>query len=447
MLAAACAAQAQQPGHIEARLSSVEGGSPELDASLDRWKRNDVQEQARNRVLNEMEAGTAAFLRGYFRHAEVLFSDAQQQIETIYADNPAAEAARSKFVPESNKEFKGDPYERAMVGYYLGLIDLARGEYDNARAGFRFAQLQDTMSASETYQDDMALMQYLVGWAYWCEGNPQQAKEEFRHAQATRPGLPLPAPGDNLLMIAELGNAPVKVTSGKYNELLGYREGAVAPEQQVAFSVDGKITTARLAEDLYFQASTRGGSAVESIRAGKASFREGAETIANAAAGIGKTALGASLLTKGKTSRDMLKVGLVAGLANVVSDSVARSTETAADARAWTSLPATIHIATARLDSGHASVEAGFFAADGKVLQSRAMRKMAAPDGTCTLAYARPAPASGVWASGGPAKWRTMPALAGVLATTQTPAAPEEVEISEEGQALLDMVRMMRTGN
>lgn len=440
----AMAAQAGEPvaaSHIESLLDiAKDRPAAELMAP---WIERDRQEQARGRVLNEMEAGTFAFLSGHFAAAEALFGDAQERIETIYADNPTAAAARSKFVPESDKEFKGDPYERAMVGYYLGLVDLARGDFDNARAGFRFAMLQDTMSASETYQDDMALMQYLVGWTYWCEGDRGSASEEFKRAQSVRGSLRPPQEGDNLLLLAEIGNAPQKLRDGKYQELLRYQPGPVSTERQVAFAVSGRQLTATLAEDLYFQASTRGGAAVDSIRAGKASFRAGAENIAGAAAGIGKVALGASLLSNGRSSRELLAISAVAGLTSFVSDSIARSTETAADNRTWTSLPATIHVASARANKADTLV-AGFFGSDGRLQYAQPMMMRRALRGQCTLAFTRASGASVQRQLANAVAWQNLPKL--VAATEVEAQHDDETDqaVSEQGKELLDMVRMMR---
>ena len=56
-------------------------------------------------------------------------TEALDRIEAVYADNAKAEAARSKFTKENAKDFKGEPYERAMAYYYRGLAYLAEGDY------------------------------------------------------------------------------------------------------------------------------------------------------------------------------------------------------------------------------------------------------------------------------------------------------------------------------
>lgn len=434
VIANEASAQTAPVSRIQSLLQASENMPPER--LMAPWIEKDKHEQNQNLVLNEMEAGTLAFLSGYLTGSEALFSDAQQQIETIFSENATASQARSKFVPESSKEFKGDPYERAMVGYYLGLIDMSKGEYDNARAGFRFAMLQDTMSASETYQDDMALMQYLVGWTYWCEGNRNSAMEEFSRARKIRPALALPENTHNVIMLAELGKAPHKLNDGKYGELLRYEAGTAGAEQQVSFSVNSRQLAGQLAEDLYFQASTRGGAAVDSIRAGKASFRDAASNIASAGAGIAALSAGAALVSEGNASRQFATVGAVVGLASLVSSSVARSTETQADSRAWKSLPSTIHLATAAYDGNR--IEAGFFGANGRFLYSQPMLVRRGPNGLCAVAHAR---AGGSRNYSSAMQWQAMPGNAQVLAEEKK---DKPAEISDQGAKMLDMIRMMR---
>lgn len=437
LLGAAAMASAQAPASRVQELIEVAGDNPPARLMAP-WIERDGREQARNRVLNQMEAGTLALLSGRLKSAEALFSDAQQQIETIYANNPAAAAARGKFVPEASKDFKGDPYERAMVGYYLGLIDLVKGDLDNARAGFRFAMLQDTMSASETYQDDMGLMQYLVGWTYWCEGKPDSAAEEFARARKIRPDLAPPQSGDTLLLLAETGKAPRKVQDGKYGELLRFAPPVTVAERQVAFGLGAQQKPAHLAEDIFFQAATRGGAAVDVIRAGKASFRQGADTLAGVGTTVASVSLGASLLSEGKSSRQLAMLGAVAGIAGIVSDSVARNTETLADDRAWMSLPGKIYVATG---SATDSVEAAFFANDGRLLYAQPV-PVRGRVGSCRVAYTRAAGARPGLVS--KLAWQPMPALPfDPNAITATQAA-KPAAISEEGAGILDRVRAIR---
>jgi len=417
------------------------------------WIARDREWGPQHRVLVQMAAGRAAFLRGDWGQAEALLADAQREVETIYADSPKAQAARSVFVPEASKDFKGDPYERAMLGVYLGLIDLSRGDFDNARAGFRFAQLQDTMSASEQYQDDMALAQYLVGWSYWCEGRPSAAAEEFERARKLRPELVAPQPGDDVLLLAEVGAAPVKFRSGSFGELQRMRAGAPTPLQQVAFRIEGADGTSRLlpaplAEDLLFQASTRGGAAVDSIRAGKASFRQGAELVTQAGAGIGTAAFGAAAVSgySGRDSRDLAGLGVVAGLVALAAKSVASSTETLADVRYWPNLPEKIYLRTAKLPPGQAAIETGFYTFGGRAQQGLAGLLRVSPRCACALYIGQTQDWAQRFERSPAPQWAALPALkpAPGLVNLEYLITPE---IGDEGESLLDSVRQTRETN
>lgn len=445
----ACVAAAADIESLASAAAARDGRA--VPAYLQPWIQRDKAWGAQHRVLLQMAAGRAAFALGDWAVAEALFADAQGEIETIYADNPKAQAARRLFVPEFTKDFKGDPYERAMLGIYLGLIDLSRGEFDNARAGFRFAQLQDTMSASEQYQDDMALARYLVGWSYWCEGSPQNAAEEFARARELRPELLPPAPNDRLLLLAEVGSAPVKFRAGQYGELQMFRPGAPTPLQQVAFRVAEKGETksllpAFLAEDIYYQASTRGGAAVDSIRAGKASFRRGADNVAGAGATVGTAALGISAVSfyTGNDSRELAGVGLVAGVVALAAKGVASNTETQADIRYWVNLPEKVYVRTAPLPAAGATVEVGYYTYGGTVQQSvtAPLRKGAA--NACAVFYAQSADAARKFASpDAAAAWPKLPPLtsASGLANHEHLIEPD---VGDEGGSLLDSVRNTR---
>ncbi len=435
----------EKASYLRDLILSVDSNKKGAEALLDPWIKNDISDGQHNRVLNEMEAGYVAFIAGYYEYAEVLLSDAQKQIETIYANSPSAEAARSKFVPEASKDFKGDPYERAMVGYYLGIIDLIKGDYDNARAGFRFAQLQDTMSASEKYQDDMALMKYMVGWSYWCEGNHQSAKEEFIQAQNIRSDLKSPRENDDLIMIAELGNAPYKFASGEYGELLKYKPGAPVTSRYVQFYKNNEQIPSYLGEDLYYQASTRGGAAVDAIRGGKASFKQGAETIANAAGGIAGATLGASLISDGDATKDLLIVGVVASAVSAVSSGVANSTQTKADTRFWSSLPAQIYIAT-NISNASEKIEAGLFDEEGQFIQSQVIRKPKVNSGQCAIAYTRGKSNLEKSVSLDSSKWKSLPVV-GIKKKSsdiRNNYVQNQPEISKEGSDMLDAIKGLR---
>ena len=105
---------------------------------------------------------------GEFDVAEKAFDQGITRIDAIYANNENAKKARSLWTKESAKDFKGEPYERAMV-YYRGLLYLRKGDYQNARASFLAAEYQDTVAEQDTYLGDFAVMNLLAGWSSHCD--------------------------------------------------------------------------------------------------------------------------------------------------------------------------------------------------------------------------------------------------------------------------------------
>lgn len=336
-----------------------------VPAPLAPFVASDRADGTRNEVLHAMHAGKLALEIGALRASRGAFDLAYQRIETVYADNPAAAKARSRFVPEATKDFKGEPFERAMLGYYLGLGDLLQGDLDNARAAFRWGEFQDTMSASEQYQGDMASLRFLVGWADHCERRHRSAEENFRAATEVRAEIAPAAPHDNVLVLVEAGQAPQKARAGQHGEALTYSGVALTtPDTRVAvqFAAAGApaVTAhAVLAEDIHWQATTLGGRAVDRILAGKAAFKENATTAANTGAAVATAAVDVARVGALSGDRNMLNIAgatAVGGLLiSMVGSGLASATRAEADIRRWSSLPGAVFLATARVDGAAAA--------------------------------------------------------------------------------------------
>jgi hypothetical protein len=352
VLLGGCASQPVSGPGRAGELGQILGtGDGRVPRPLEPYLTADRAEGARNLVLNAMLAGKAAMDIGAVRQAHRVLDVAYQQIETIYADNPAAAKARSNFAPEATKDFKGEPYERAMVGYYLGLADLLMGELDNARSSFRWGELQDTMSAAEQYQGDTASLRYLFGWVHHCQGRASEARDAFKLAAEVRPGLKPPAAGDNLLVILEAGPAPVKGHAGRHKEELVYAPGpGLAEDAEAEVEVGSTKLSALLAEDIHWQANTLGGRAVDRILAGKAAFKDNATSVAQGGAAVASVGLELSRVAALTNDRRLLNIGALGAfgglLANIGGSAVAASTTPEADTRYWSNLPAALFVTT-----------------------------------------------------------------------------------------------------
>src|SRR5688572_17753250 len=139
-------------------------------------------EGERNATLNFQRIGMAALAAGDIELAEKAFDAAVTRIDLIYADNPEAQKAKSLWTAEKIKDYKGEPYERAMAHFYRGLVYAARGDFQNARALFKQADYQDTVAEAEQYAGDFGLMPYMAGWASYCDGNSGMARDFLQQA-------------------------------------------------------------------------------------------------------------------------------------------------------------------------------------------------------------------------------------------------------------------------
>ncbi|MEQ1533962.1 MAG: hypothetical protein HOO97_10220 [Sideroxydans sp.] len=392
----ACALIPQETSATRGNMAQLLGDEKSYPQDLRVFVQQDETEGLRNRVLNDSLAGLAALELSQPAIAQRLFADARELIETIYANSASAEKARSKFVPEASKDFKGDPYERAMVGYYLSLADFIGNDLDNARADLRFAEYQDTMSSSENYQSDMVLMPYIRGWLYNCSGKSTPALDEFASVSKAKPSLDIPAPKNNVLFIAEVGKAPGKFSTGKFREELRYKRLDDGIIQGVTFSHHNTLLVGQQIEDVYWQASTRGGRALDKVLAGKASFKQTAEDVSVGAAFIADVSnslsIGAAMAGDDKSAEQYNYLSLLSSLISIASSLVADAAKPEADTRVWSSLPDRIYVTTTYVEKlDGAQWSAGFHNTDGRVMKAVSMKTFTA--GSCMVAWARQYPA------------------------------------------------------
>ena len=314
----------------------------------------------RNRVLNQMQAGLAAFDYGRFDLAKESFDEVLNGIETVFANSKQAAKARSLWRAERSKIFKGEPYERAMAYYYRGLLYMIDDDYENARACFKSGVLQDAFAEEKQNRCDFALLIFLEGWASQCLGDAQLAEEAYEEVKLLRPDFQPPAPGDNVLVLAETGRSPRKVASGRGGAELRYSRGEATPEQQVRLFAGSGQYDMHAMEDVYWQASTRGGRPVEKILKDQVVFKEGRETFGTALTTIGMGAVAAGS-EKGHRNRDMQAVGGAIAAVGLLSLATANAVEAQADTRHWDNLPDFVHIRTFKTGRGAPATVHGRF--------------------------------------------------------------------------------------
>ncbi len=295
----------------------------------------------RNAVLNFKQLGLAAMEVGDLKTASTAFAQATLRIDEVFADDPNARKARSLWHEESAKDFKGEPYERAMAYYYRGLLYAMSGDLGNAAASFRAADYQDTQAEAEEHQGDFGIMLYLAAWANACRGDAASSRDFFAQASTRDPSVANLRPDAPVLLLIDSGRGPEKWMDGKQREVLRFRP--------VAGGDDGPLKLAAPdlgqplpAGDLQFQAQTRGGRQIDGILKGKAQFKGDTQALADAASTTGAVLLGAGL---GSGDRNLANFGAAASLFGLLAQVTAEAVQTSADTRNWGSLPATLQVA------------------------------------------------------------------------------------------------------
>lgn len=311
-----------------------------------------LRQGQRNEVLNRLEIALAALDLGFYDAAEESFDAALARIEVVHADSEQARRVRERIdVSERAKDFKGEPYERAMAYLYRGVLFLASGDYDNAHACFRSGVIQDAFAEEDQNRCDFALLIFLEGWASQCAGDMTLAEAAYKEVKRLRPDFTPPSHLDNVLLLAETGRAPRKVPDGVGHFQLKFFRGREFDERKVKFRVGTEVEFGYPIEDIYWQASTRGGRPIDCIHEGEVKYRRSWE-----ARGTALTEAAATLMMTAPVFRHSGAVsGAAAGLgiAGAIHSAMAQNVRPQADFRYWANLPDAVHVQTRHMKLGH----------------------------------------------------------------------------------------------
>ncbi|WP_282010106.1 tetratricopeptide repeat protein [Nitrospina watsonii] len=345
LLLPACGPSSQTAHVSDTAINSFLQNKP---AGLHLLYRKALMEGPRNQVLNDMRVGLAAMELGHYSLARDALDRALLNIETIYADDATARNARSLWYEEGKKDFKGEPYERAMAYYYRGLLYILEGDFENARASFKGGVLQDAFAEEEQNRCDFALLIFLQGWVSDKMGDRDLARMAYEEVKRLRPDFQLPDPGHNVLVIVETGTSPRKVSDGIGHGELKFRRGRGFVESRAHLKLNGSTYDAYPMEDIYWQATSRGGRQFDKILEGKVHFRQTNAMVGSALTDIAaKTMIMAPLMENSGSFQ--IAAGAL-GLVGATQMALAANTKTQADTRYWNNLPDGVHVFTARVE-------------------------------------------------------------------------------------------------
>ncbi len=351
LLASGCASTTHGPS--PAAVNGEPGSGAWFDA---------VRGPAKDRVWREYRAALTAMRRADFAGARRLLDDALLTVGGIAANDRTARKARGYFSGEDRKTFRGEPYERVMAYYYRGILYWMDGEPDNARACFRSAQLQDSDAENHAYAGDYVLLDYLDGLASVKLGD--DGADSLKRAQAEQKfGVPVPYdPQANLLVFLEFGDGPKKYATGEYREQLRFRDSA-SQARSASITVASQTIVMMPYDDLYFQATTRGGRVMDHILANKAIFKSTTDAVGDAA-----IFSGAILGSQQGRNSNVDEIGLGLAVFGVLNKVVSAAAVPAADVRCWDNLPKFLSFGAARISPGEHQGTVEFKDAQGRIL-------------------------------------------------------------------------------
>ena len=227
--------------------------------------------------------------------------------------------------------------------------------------GFRNGEIQDSDTENKAYAGDWVLPDYLDGFITMQLGG--DGSDAFKRAQANAKGVKLPPynPKANGIFFVEFGPGPTKYATGQYNEQLRFHAGP-SPVTAAELKVGSLQIPIAPADDLGFQATTRGGRVMDHVLGRKAVFKSTTDTVGNVAL-IGGLATAAA-----SDNRTAQGVGLGIAFAGLVSKAISAATVPAADIRTWSNLPRYLSFVSVPLPPGQHTATIQFLDASGRVV-------------------------------------------------------------------------------
>jgi len=209
-----------------------------------------------NYVLNNLRLGSASLVSYDLDDAESAFLRAWEVINAGGV-NSGSRAVAATWVSEKLKIWKGEPYERALASFYLGLVYDMRGDLDNARAAYENAlfKLRDYASDKQQKKEDFSqqestfvLAYIMLGRAWQRLGRDDLAQQQFDEAIKLQPQIAPLADANlwrrsNVLLAVDYGYGPKMITTDYGDSVVGFRPlpHEAGPIPLPSVTVDNKL--------------------------------------------------------------------------------------------------------------------------------------------------------------------------------------------------------------
>jgi tetratricopeptide (TPR) repeat protein len=310
-----------------------------------------------NFVLNNARLGSTDLAEHRMVDAESAFLRAYEVINSVGV-NGGGRSLGAVLIDEKIRIWKGEPFERAMMNFYLGMIYYSKHDYSNARAAFENAlfKLRDYGPGADDkdkyveVESGFALGYLMLGKSWQHLNEPEKAQQMYDRVIKLEPGLAALANMDvnqnsNLLLVVDKGQGPEKIANDD-GAVVGFgpTPGRAGPIYTPRVSVDGQwmnMGPIPPPVDLLALAQDRRWQSIDTILAVKS------------VVGTGLIVGGAYALSQNRRDDAALGLGLIA--AGILLKATSQ-----ADIRQWEMLPRTVFIIPLHLTPGPHQVTVNF---------------------------------------------------------------------------------------
>ncbi len=318
-----------------------------------------------NFVLNNARLGSIALANYDLDTAENAFLAAYEVINSTGVNN-GGRTLGAVLVDEKIKVWKGEPYERAMVNFYLGVIYYMRHDYNNARAAFENALFKlrdyaDNDKDYKEYENDFAPAVLMLAKSFQRLGRQDLAEANFQRLSGDSRLRSLADyqtnQQSNLLLVVDYGYGPHKVTNFD-GALVGFAPtpAEAGPIPRPLVEMDGgyvPLDTLNVPPvDLLSLAQDRKWESIDTIRAVKSAIGTGML--------VGGGIEGMRGLSEhgGRQRTDLLVAG------GLIAGGLLLKATSQADVRQWEMLPRTTFIIPLKVPPGRHDIAVRFPGAD-----------------------------------------------------------------------------------
>jgi len=293
--------------------------------------------------------GIAAAHMGAIEEARAALDGALQIMNAVIYDPEKSQEIARLSGKERTKIFKGEPHERALCNMYRGLVYMADGDYEAARACFRRADMERASANQGRRSGDgqWVSLEYLTSIADsrcpsrlgidWLRDIPEELQVDPYQED------------ENTVVVVMTGLCPAKLHrhGGREHGLTYGRISSGVATVEVSTS-ESVLMLSRPTEDLFLQAISNGRRNVDALLAAKQQAADAGRAAGDATEAIGMVLVGIPYV-------NIVVYPLF--LAGSVSRDASASTDSTADLRSVVG-PGYVYIGTLRASGSELTVRA-----------------------------------------------------------------------------------------